>query len=322
MQISPPTALSPNRPPAPLWAILGAFAVVYLGYGLNFLAIKVGVETLPAFLFAGSHVSLAGLLLLTFLAVGRQPLRPSLSGFRRAALAAAFLFVGGVGLVTEGEKLGVSSGVAAIIKASVPLWVTVFEALRPRGERLGKIAIVGLLSGAGGVVWLVLPRLGEQAASASPTEPLGIGLLVLSALLFAIGALLVRHCPPSNSSVLNSAWMMVFGGVYLLTIGASFGEVSEVQTADFTESVVGAFLFLLFVHSLAAFSAMNWLLAHLPAAIVTTKFYVSPAIAVFAGWLILHESISLQTLASLGLILGGVGFTLWAQARKSSPSSG
>jgi drug/metabolite transporter (DMT)-like permease len=245
----------------------------------------------------------------------------SATGFRRAALAAGFLFVGGVGLVTEGEKLGVSSGVAAIIKASVPLWVAVFEALRPQGERLGKVAIGGLVAGACGVVWLVLPRLSQQAASSSPTEPLGIGLLILSALLFAIGALLIRHRPPSNSSVHNSAWMMVLGGLYLLLLGMSLGELPELQSAEFTGSVVSAFLFLLLVHSLAAFSAMNWLLAHLPAAIVTTKFYVSPAIAVFAGWLVLHESITPQTLASLALILGGVGFTLWAQARKGHPSS-
>lgn len=310
-------AAAPTKPhgPAPRWAIVVAFAVLYLGYGLNFLAVKIGVETLPAFLFAGSHVTLAGIILMAFHGLRGQPLLLSGAGFHRAATAAAFLFVGGVGLVTEGEKLGVPSGVAAIIKASVPLWVAVFEGVRPQGERLGPTALLGLLCGAAGVVWLVVPRFTHHASV--PTEPLGIGLLVLSALLFAIGSLLVRHRPPSASAVANSAWMMLMGGLYLLGLGLVLGEAGQVALTDFTWPVAGAFLFLLFVHSLAAFSAMNWLLGHLPAAVVTTKFYVSPAIAVLAGWLVLREPISPQTLASLALILAGVGVTLWAQTRKT-----
>jgi len=308
------SAPPPTKPsgPAPLWGIVTAFAVVYLGYGLNFLAVKIGVETLPAFLFAGSHVTLAGIILLTIHAVRSQSFMLPHTGMRRAAAAAFFLFVGGVGLVTEGEKLGVPSGMAAIIKASVPLWVATLEVMRPRGERLGKVAFGGLLCGAAGVVWLVLPQFAHHKAAS--TEPLGVAFLILSAFLFAVGTLLVRHRPPSASPIANSAWMMVIGGIYLLVIGLCLGEASEVSPSDFTPPVLGAFLFLLFVHSLAAFSAMNWLLGHLPAAIVTTKFYVSPAIAVLAGWLVLGESVHARTFASLALILVGVGVTLWAQS--------
>ncbi|MFY8215367.1 MAG: EamA family transporter, partial [Chthoniobacterales bacterium] len=201
-----PTATKPARP-APRWAIVSAFAVVYLGYGLNFLAVKVGVETLPAFLFAGTHVSLAGIILLTFHGLRSRSFLLSHTGMLRAAAAAFFLFVGGVGLVTEGEKLGVPSGMAAIIKASVPLWVATLEVVRPGGERLGKVAFGGLLCGATGVVWLVLPQFEHHKAAS--TEPLGIGFLILSAFLFAVGTLLVRHRPPSASPIANSAWMMV-----------------------------------------------------------------------------------------------------------------
>jgi len=304
-----------SQVPASPAAIAGAFAVLYLGYGLNFLAVKVGVETLPAFLFAGAHVTLAGGILLAFYELRGRPLRLSPSGFRRAGLAAAFLFVGGVGLVTEGEKLGVASGVAAIIKASVPLWVAVLEGVRPRGERLRPVALVGLIAGAAGVVWLVVPRLAPHLSE--PREPLGISLLVLSALLFAIGSLLVRHRPPSASAIANSAWMMVLGGSCLLLLGLSLGEVGEVEGSDFTWPAGAAFLFLLFIHSIAAFSALNWLLGRLPAAVVTTKFYVSPAIAVVAGGIVLHEPMETKTLASLALILAGVGITLWAQTRRA-----
>ncbi len=306
------TTLAKPAGRASRWGIVFAFGVVYIGYGLNFLAVKIGVETLPAFLFAGSHVTLAGVILMAFHAVRSGSIFMPPSGMGRAAAAAFFLFVGGVGLVTEGEKLGVPSGVAAIIKASVPLWVTILEGLRPGGERLGKVAFGGLICGAIGVVWLVVPRLvGHQAVA---TEPLGVGLLILSAFLFAVGTIIVRHHPPSSSAVANSAWMMLMGGFYLLLLGVVFGEVGQVSVNDFTAPVIGAFCFLLLIHSLAAFSAMNWLLGRLPAAVVTTKFYVSPAIAVVAGWFVLGESVHATTFASLGLILAGVAVTLWAQS--------
>ena len=296
-----------------LWRILMAFGIVYVGYGLNFLAVKIGVESLPAFLFAASHIFCAGVILITWQACTQGRALLPIEGFQRAAIGAFFLFVGGVGLVTQGEKLGVPSGVAAVIKASVPLWVAVLEALRPRGERVSLLMSSGLLVGAAGVVAIVLPRLTVSSADSMPTGTL---LLVLSAFLFAIGSIFVRHSPPSDSPVTGAAWMMIFGGVLLTALGLSLGEASQIQAADFTSRTLGAFAFLLFVHSLAAFTAMNWLLRHLPASVVTTKFYVSPAVALLAGSLVLGEKITLPVIASLCLILVGVGVVLWGASRK------
>ena len=293
------------------WRVVVAFGIVYLGYGLNFLAIKAGVESMPAFLFAAGHILGAGALLFAWTALRGRPILLSAAATRRAAFAALFLFVGGVGLVTEGEKLGVPSGVAAIIKASVPLWVALFEAMRPGGEKPGRMAVLGLLGGASGVLLLVAPRIAPSGDSA---QPLGTLLLVVSALLFAIGSIFVRHHPPDEDPVRGSMWMMLFGGIYLVALGAALGEFGEVGAADFGWRTVSAFLFLLFVHSLAAFTAMNWLLRHLPASIVTTKFFVSPAIAVVAGWLVMGEAVGAGTLASLALILAGVAVVFGGQA--------
>ncbi len=290
-----------------------AFGVVYLGYGLNFLAVKVAVETLPAFLFAGAHVLLAGLILMTWRLARRSSLALPQGGLARAAVAAFFLFVGGVGLVTLGEKLGLASGAAAMIKASVPLWVAVLEALRPRGEKPTWLIAGGLLLGALGVVLLVLPKI---AHGGTDGETLGTWVLLASALLFAIGTLVVRHHAPSNDTTANVAWMMVLGGAYLWAIGLATGELSMVSRNDFTGPVVTAFLFLLLVHSLAAFTAMNWLLRHLPAPVVTTKFYVSPAIAAVAGWLVLGEVVGTGAIFGLALILGGVGVVMIGEKRR------
>lgn len=294
------------------WRIVLAFGIVYLGYGLNFLAIKAGVETVPAFLFAGSHILGAGLILMLWTLARGGSVGMPVANIRRAAFTALFLFVGGVGLVTQGEKLGVPSGVAAIIKSSVPLWVAGIEAWRPRGEKLGAVSSIGLLVGALGVALLIAPRISSSGAS---FEQLGIGLLLLSALLFAIGSIFARHRPPSDDPVCGAMWMMIFGGIFLFAVGAVLGEFGQIDLAALGGRTIAAFLFLLFVHSLAAFTAMNWLLRHLPASIVTTKFYVSPAIAVGAGWLVLGEPVGAVTLASLILILVGVGVVFGGQAR-------
>ncbi len=303
-----------GRPAA--WRLAVAFAVVYLGYGLNFLAVKVGVETLPPFLFAGAHVVLAGILLWAWKAVREGKTLMPAGPLFRAALAAFFLFVGGVGLVTVGEKLGVASGKAAMIKASVPLWVAVLEALRPKGEKPAGIVVAGLLIGAAGVGVLVLPGLAGGAAGDS--EMRGIAALLASAALFAVGTLVVRHHPPTEDSTWNAAWMMLCGGMFLLGCGAALGEAGEVGPADFTPRVLAAFLFLLIVHSLAAFSAMNWLLRHLPAPVVATKFHVSPAIATLAGFLVLGEAVPATAILGLALILGGVGVVMAGERRKRS----
>lgn len=314
MQVPPPTSAHPNQKLPPLWQLAAAFAIVYLGYGLNFLAIKIGIVDSPAFLFAATHVLGAGILLMAAGKVfGISPALPP-GGFFRAAVGGFFLFVGGVGLVTEGEKLGVSSGVAAIIKASVPLWVVVLEALRPGGERPGGGMIAGLCCGAAGVVWLIYPRL-TSGHEASATK-LGILVLLLSALLFAVGTIFIRHHPPAPSVLAGVSWMMVLGGTFLAIAGISSGELSTLSIDFFQPRTLAALAFLLFVHSLGAFTAMNWLLRHLPAGVVTTKFYISPVIAVFAGWLVLHEKVTAGVIAPLVLILAGVAVVFFGESRR------
>lgn len=290
-----------------LWKLALAFLVVYFGYGLNFLAIKIGVETMPPFFFAGGHVFLAGVIIMGYGLFSGIPFKLPPGGLRRAFISSFFLFVGGVGLVTAGEALGIASGMAAVIKASVPLWVAVFESVRPGGERVNWRVSVGLLLGASGVVLMVVPELNLSASNA---HPLGAMMLMLSAILFAIGAIYVRHSPPSSSVVQSVAWQMSIGGCYLFIAGFLMGETKEFHLDDINRSVFLAFCFLLIVHSIAAFSALNWLLQHLPAPIVTTKFFVSPLIAVTAGALVLGELITWRTISSMVLILGGVGVIL------------
>src|SRR5260370_15346631 len=117
----PSSSNSPAR-----WAIVLAFTLVYLAWGTTYLAIHEGVKHFPPGLFGGTRLFLAGLIILAFLAVRRQPLLLPRRQFWWAALAGILLFVGGNGLVTLGEKT-VDSGVASVLVATTPLWMALLE---------------------------------------------------------------------------------------------------------------------------------------------------------------------------------------------------
>src|SRR5207247_278809 len=127
-------------------------------WGTTFLAIRKGVEVFPPALFGGLRVTLAGLILLTYLTLCRQSLRMPWRSFLWTALVGILLFVGGNGLITVGEKY-VPSGVASVLVATTPLWMALLELLWPWGERLSARGWVGLFVGLGGVLVLLAPRL-------------------------------------------------------------------------------------------------------------------------------------------------------------------
>lgn len=302
---SAPSEAPPPRPP--LWLFVLAFAVVYLAYGLNYVAIQEGIKTLPPFLFAGTHVALAGLLLFTWLILHRESLGLPWPNFLWAAAGGTIVFIGGTGLVTMGEE-SVHSGPAAVLRATTPIWVAVLEWLRPKGERLSAAAWAGFFLALVGVALLVVPRLEDAHTFAEAEGPL---LVLGSAFSWAVGAIVLRHHRPCPSNLLATAYQMTVGGILMLLLGVALGEGPQFNGAELTREAILAFLFLLIVHSLAGFSALNWLLKHVPATLATTKFFVSPAVAIVAAFLILGEEIRPAMLAGLALILTGVGLALW-----------
>lgn len=315
---SPPTEPSPttveganapmtSRPPA--WMFVVAFAVVYLAYGLNYLAIREGVKTLPPFLFAGAHVTLAGLLVFTWLLLRREPAGLPWPNWLWAVAGGVIVFIGGTGLVTMAEATGkMNTGLAAILRSTTPIWVAVLEWLRPKGERLSGVAWAGLLLAVGGVMVLVIPRF-ETARSLS--DDLGPLLVLASALSWAVGAIVLRHHRPCASNLVATAHQMTVGGLGMVALGLILGEGSRFNFAELTEAALLGFSFLLLVHSLLGFSALNWLLKHISAPLATTKFYVGPAIALLAASLVLNERVTPTMLAGMALILAGVALALW-----------
>jgi drug/metabolite transporter (DMT)-like permease len=284
--------------------LLLAFTLVYLSWGTTFLAIKMGVQTLPPALFGGSRVGLAGLILLAYLAARGQSLRLSRRDFFWTALVGLLLFVGGNGLLTWAEREeSMASGVASILTATTPLWMAFLEMLRPRGERLTLRGWSGLLAGLVGVAVLLAPQLQSPWAFVQDAGPL---LVLGSTLCWTLGSFLVRVQRLEVAHLPAAAYQMALGGGSLFVVGLLVGETRQLNAECFTPQAVYAFFHLLVLGSLVGFVAYNWLLGNASAAMVGTYAYVNPVIAILVGRLFNNEGITPQILGSMAVILAGV----------------
>jgi drug/metabolite transporter (DMT)-like permease len=290
------------RPPAK-WAVVLAFALVYLSWGTTFLAIKKGVEYFPPALFSGFRLGSAGLLILAYMAVRGQPAYLALREFLWTAFVGILMFVGGNGLLTLGEKISVASGVASILGATTPLFIALFETMWPRGERLTARGWFGLFVGLGGVLLLLAPELEDPAALLADAGP---WFILGSSVSWALGSVVMRYRRIRGSYLAIAAYQLIVGGAALVGIGWASGEFSEVGPSQFTFASVYSFFHLLVFGSLVGFVAYVWLLGHVSATLVGTHSYVNPAVAVLAGWLLNNESITAVIAGGMVIILMGV----------------
>ena len=305
------TPAATPRAPAPSWMVWAALWVIYIVWGSTYLAIRVTVETLPPFLSAGSRFLLAGLIVFAFLAVrgGLQAIRLTRREVAASALVGAALLFGGNGLVSLAEQT-VSSSLAALIIASVPLWVVLLRTIT--GEKVSRGTLVGVGIGFAGVAMLVLP--GNESNGAGLA---GLLTLVVAAASWASGSFFSSRLPLPRNPFVSTAAQMVLGGLVLLVAGTVTGEASGLDVSEFSGASIGAFAYLVTVGSLFAFTAYVWLLQNAPISKVATYAYVNPVIAIFLGWLILSESITTTILVGAAVIVSSVAFIV---RKESAPS--
>lgn len=271
--------------------VLLALGTLYLVWGSTYLAIRVALEAFPPLLMAAVRFVLAGLLLLGWTRLRGQPWpsRPQWA----ASAKAGVLMVAANALVTVAEQT-VSSGMAAVVVSSVPLWVALAFGLFGRWPARGEW--VGLLVGLAGVVVLNLG--GELRAS-----PLGAALLVLSTWSWALGSAWGRSLPLPKG-MQGSGAQMLCGGLVLLAVSLAHGDrLAGVPAAR----PLAAFVFLLVAGSLVGFSTYVWLLERVRPSLAASYAYVNPIVAVGLGALLLAEPVSPGALVALALILAGVG---------------
>jgi drug/metabolite transporter (DMT)-like permease len=291
-----------------VWSALGA---IYLIWGSTYLAIRVMVETVPPALGAGVRFALAGTLMLAILAARSGP--RSLAITRRQAAGAAvvgtLLAAGGNGLVTVAEQ-DVPSGLAALLIASMPLWIVLYRTVAR--DRVAPATLAGVGVGFLGVAVLLLP------GSRPEGVPIGMALLiVLAAAFWGLGSFIAQRIELPPDVLVTTAWQMLFGGLVMAAGGVAAGEVSDVDVAAFSGNSIAAFAYLVLIGSIVAFSCYAFLLENAPISQVATYAYVNPVIAVILGALILDEEIAPAMVAGTILIVASV----WAIVRRESRGS-
>jgi drug/metabolite transporter (DMT)-like permease len=299
--VTTPAAAVATRPvkqprEAPTWQVWLALGLVYVIWGSTYLAIRVVVETLPAMLSGGLRFVLAGLIMLV--AIGLRQGREALRVDRRQLVWSVFcgcaLVTGGNGLVMVAEQ-SIASGVAALIVAAVPMWVVLMR--RASGERVARVTLVGVLFGFAGVALLLLPGGGGHS------EPLGFALVICASLSWATGSFASSRVALPPNPFLSSAIQMIAGGLLSLAIGFAAGELGDVHRGSFELDSVLAWVYLVLIGSLVGFTAYVWLLQHARISKVATYAYVNPVIAIFLGWLILSEDVTLTIAVGATVII-------------------
>lgn len=301
---------------APGWMVWAALWVIYIVWGSTYLAIRVTVETLPPFLSAGARFFTAGVIVYGFLALRRgvAAIKITKKELGASALVGAALLFGGNGLVSLAEQ-EVSSSLAALIIATVPLWVILLRTLT--GERVSRGTLVGVAIGFAGVAMLVLPG-GDSDANV-----VGLLTLVVASLSWASGSFFSSRVPLPRDPFVSTAAQMVTGGLVLIVAGTVAGETSGLDPSEFSGASIGAFAYLVTVGSLFAFTCYVWLLQNAPISKVATYAYVNPVIAIFLGWLILSESITTSILIGAAVIVSSVAFIVSKESasRKAPPEA-
>ena len=288
-------------------ALLGwaALAVVYVVWGSTYLAIRVGVRDLPPLTMTGTRLLIAGLLLYPVaIRSGGSELRREDRPGRRQWLAclviAVLLLVLGNGGLSLGEKT-LSSGFAAVLVATVPLWIVAFgwpiNHTRPTAR-----ASIGVLLGLAGVTVL--------AGTSGKGHLDGVLIVLCSSMAWALGSVLARRLALPRRALLAAAMEMLIAGVLLLSASAAHGDLTRVHWSQVSQGSWFALAYLTTFGSILAFSAYGYALAHLPLTTVSTYAYVNPVVAVLLGVLILSERLSTQGIIGTAIVVASVALAI------------
>ena len=300
-----------SQPHPAKWKTLLAFAMIYFVWGSTFLAIRVGVREVPPFLLAAMRFLAAGLVLyLWMLAHGERS--PSGREWMSAFLLALLIFVFDYGLLFWAEQR-VPSGVAAVMMATIPVFMALSEIIFLRTQRLTLRLAVALLIGIGGVLVLVSPSLNLNEV---PVDPYGALALLIGAISWAIASVLNRKLPLPASKGMSSGAQMLAGGIMLGLVAAVFGEYRGFHIASVSRGAWFALAYLIVAGSIVGFTAYVWLLHHHSPTKVGTYAYVNPIVAVILGYFLGGEALGPRTILGTLFVLVSVIIITTTPAKK------
>jgi drug/metabolite transporter (DMT)-like permease len=308
-------ASSPQASTGPATLVLAAFAAVYILWGSTYLAIRIGVESFPPLMLAGLRHFTVGLLLYPVLR-WKTGVRPTPTHWETAAMTGFLMLFVGNGGVSWAEQT-VPSGITALLVASVSLWLVIVDWLRPGGHRPVPKVVLGLLLGFAGMALLVGPA---HLGGSGRVDPRGAAILVIASFSWACGSLYSKHGGMPNSALLGAAMQSFAGGLVLLFVGFLTGEFHHFHFAAVSRRSWVALAYLIVFGSGIGFSAYLYILQKSTAARVATYAFVNPVVALFLGWVIVGETISLRTVVAAVVILTAVILVITAPHRTPTRS--
>jgi drug/metabolite transporter (DMT)-like permease len=282
----------------PQWKTLLAFAIIYFVWGSTFLAIRIGVHEVPPFLFAAIRFLIAGLVLYSWM-IARGERSPTRRQWMSAVLLALLIFVIDYGLLFWAEQR-VPSGIAAVMMATIPVFIALAEILFLRTQRLTVRLASALLVGIAGVAVLMSRSFNLGGA---PIDRAGATALIIASLSWSTASVLTRRLPLPPSKVMSSGAQMLAGGILLTITAATLGEFRNFHPSTVSSAAWFSLLYLIIAGSIIGFTAYVWLIHHESPTKVGTYAYVNPVVAVLLGYLLGGELLGLRTVLGTLFIL-------------------
>ena len=293
--------------------ITAAFAAIYILWGATYLAIALGLQSIPAFMLIAARSLVGGAVLLLIACVRNSGLRP-LADWGHAAVGGAFFFVGCHGALAYAQR-HVPSGLAAVLLATIPFWIVIVNTVIARSEPIGKL--LGLIPGFAGVALIAW---NDASSSTRPLSGMMILLLLASALSWALGTVYSQRQAAHIPSDHLAAMQLIAGGVVLLLISAFSGEWRGFSVGNATATSLAGLLYLALLGSVIGNTAYLWLLDRISAPIVATYTFVNPVIALLLGWWVLGEQLTWITLVAAALVVGSIAVLLmFPYGRRQAP---
>jgi len=297
--------------------LLAAFAAIYGIWGSTFIAIKYAVAAIPPFLMMGIRSLAAGFILYLW-SRARGDEKAKGEHVIPLVIIGTLFFLVGHGLLAWGQQK-VPSGLAALLCASQPLWIATIESFMVKDHQATPKTIFGLVIGFLGISLLFAPweKLGNHHV-----DSLSAFAILLGALSWSGGAVYSRVAKLPKSPFLSAGFELIVGGFLLLACGLLMGEGNQLRLHELPLHSLLGLLYLIIFGSVITFTAYIWLLNITSATRVGTHSYVNPVIAVFLGWAIAGEALSLQIFMATISIVISVYLILGRTRREISPSAG
>jgi drug/metabolite transporter (DMT)-like permease len=281
--------------------IIAAFAAIYIIWGSTYIAVLFAIKDIPVFLMAGSRFFIAGIILYIWCRLKGQP-TPGLYSIVQTSFSGILMLFFGTGAVAWVEQY-ISSGLTAIIVASVPLWLVLIDKRQWQFHFSNKWILSGLLIGFAGVLLLFADK---KAISFSGDKMKLISFFVMigGSISWAIGSLYSKYKKVEGTAAMKAAIQMMAAGLLFFVISPVVKN--QIVWNNISGSAILAMFYLIFMGSLVGYISYIWLLSVRPPSLVGTYAYANPVVAVFLGWLLVHEKITQQQIIALVVILAGV----------------